>query len=90
MEYGIEAARDAGLIVEYRTLGHPWIGDDVTVHHTAQPEMSKNDAVTEPMLNLPVHMIDGKLAYCATCGQIQRETPSGITCVNGHGGADQA
>lgn len=31
---------------------------------------------------------DGEVVYCVDCGEPQFETPSGICCKNGHGGAD--
>lgn len=29
-----------------------------------------------------------KHTWCVVCGRLQYETPSGITCENGHGGAE--
>ena len=30
----------------------------------------------------------GKTTYCAECGEVQFASPSGVTCRNGHGGAE--
>lgn len=32
--------------------------------------------------------LQGKIPHCSMCGNVQRPTPSGLVCSNGHGGAD--
>ena len=33
-------------------------------------------------------MLKHRRVFCATCGELQFDTPSGVTCKNGHGGEE--
>ena len=51
-----------------------------------KPEMQS--AMPDDVLNaLNVRKVELS-TYCSVCGLKQYETPSGVTCPNGHGGAD--
>lgn len=53
----------------------------------AQWRIDNHDQLKEPGITGSI-VLNSEQKYCSVCGQPQYETPSGITCSNGHGGAD--
>lgn len=55
--------------------------------------MKRFGELSEYLRRLQIHAIEERVLTttnkrCAECGEPQFDTPSGLTCKNGHGGAD--
>lgn len=51
-----------------------------------KPEIKQEDPI--PAAITPIELLEKAGTKCSTCGEPQFNTPSGVCCKNGHGGAD--
>lgn len=93
MIQGIERATHHGVPIEHRSLGVNW-GPSAEMDRlaaTADRVLKEEEArwgreqAERPFSEYPPN---GTL--CSVCGLAQRKTPGGLSCVNGHGGAEPA
>lgn len=79
-----------GTLLYYRSLvqdpHHAQAVED-RIREFATWRVDNQDQLKEPGITRSI-VLNSEQTYCSLCGKPQYETPSGITCSNGHGGAD--
>lgn len=84
----MKALREQGIVVEEETAAKAPNGRDLNYKHlsVAPRELWSITLPQAPKVIGPNMGYTGGL--CSECREPQFETPSGVTCTNGHGGAD--
>lgn len=66
-------------------------GDDEDLPVSPEPEVSRATAPeTKVISGADLEAEFGFVPHCSVCGEEQSRTPSGMTCPNGHGGAESS